>query len=87
MLLGRVVQNSKISARVDLYPKSYSTNISANTQQTSDSLQAQFTRNPIAAHLAQRNATDDRPVGSDVWENSSAHVLRLVFHVEDKKMT
>ena len=37
--------------------------------------------------LAQRNATDDRPVGSGVWENSSAHVLRLVFHVEDKKVT
>ena len=87
MLLGRVVQNSKISIRADLYPKSYTTNISANTQQSSDSLQAQFTRNPNHSTLAQRNATDDRPVGSGVWENSSAHVLRLVFHVEDKKMT
>jgi len=37
--------------------------------------------------VAQRNATDDRPAGSGTWENSSAHVLRLVFHVEDKKMT
>jgi hypothetical protein len=51
MLLGRVVQNSKISVRVDLYPKSFTTNISANTQQSSDkSLQAQFTKNPITAH-------------------------------------
>lgn len=38
MLLGRVVQNSKISVRVDLYPKSYITNISANTQQSSDTV-------------------------------------------------
>jgi len=51
MLLGRVVQNFKISVRVDLYPKAYTTNISANTLQSSDkSLQYQFTRNPITAH-------------------------------------
>jgi hypothetical protein len=77
MLFGRVEQNSKISVRVDLYSKSNSTNISLNTQQSSGRvvLHAQLTGNPITIRWRQRNATDDRPVGSSLWEHSSAHVL------------